>query len=264
MERLVYRPSRGLRVDFDSASHGEGLRCAHAAAGSLRPKASVHFDREAPRSCSFSRHDAGTRARRWESARAPFDPRRRRSRTARSSAFARETGGGDGAPRLRCSKDVRRLRHRGSGRIRWTPASARPSVDGDDRRTWLTADLTTQAVVAGRGAVFGATRLAIRGLAGRAAARWSDPATAESWWSATERSTTTKPSAGGWRISGRVVAAATDVAVIPGLYLELGDRFVERLAGVFAARTLGSAEEPPPSRSRSSRRAPALLSITME
>jgi asparagine synthase (glutamine-hydrolysing) len=33
---------------------------------------------------------------------------------------------------------------------------------------------------------------------------------------------------------GRAVTAATDVAVIPGLYLELGERFVERLAGVFA------------------------------
>ena len=33
---------------------------------------------------------------------------------------------------------------------------------------------------------------------------------------------------------GRPVAAATDVAVIPGLYLELGEGFVERLVGVFA------------------------------
>jgi len=33
---------------------------------------------------------------------------------------------------------------------------------------------------------------------------------------------------------GRTVASSTDVAVIPGLYLELGDAFVERLAGVFA------------------------------
>ena len=32
----------------------------------------------------------------------------------------------------------------------------------------------------------------------------------------------------------RPVLSATDVAVIPGLYLELGDAFVERLAGVFA------------------------------
>jgi asparagine synthase (glutamine-hydrolysing) len=33
---------------------------------------------------------------------------------------------------------------------------------------------------------------------------------------------------------GRKVALATDVAVIPGLYLELGDAFVERLVGEFA------------------------------
>lgn len=33
---------------------------------------------------------------------------------------------------------------------------------------------------------------------------------------------------------GRPVAQATDVAVIPGLYLELGEAFVEKLAGVFA------------------------------
>ncbi len=33
---------------------------------------------------------------------------------------------------------------------------------------------------------------------------------------------------------GRPVAQATDVAVIPGLYLELGDAFVERLVGAFA------------------------------
>lgn len=33
---------------------------------------------------------------------------------------------------------------------------------------------------------------------------------------------------------GRVVTAATDVAVLPGLYLELGAQFVERLVGAFA------------------------------
>ncbi len=33
---------------------------------------------------------------------------------------------------------------------------------------------------------------------------------------------------------GRVVALATDVAVIPGLYLEFGEAFVERLIGAFA------------------------------
>src|SRR5260370_314111 len=33
---------------------------------------------------------------------------------------------------------------------------------------------------------------------------------------------------------GRTVELATDIAVIPGLYLELGESFVERLVGVFA------------------------------
>lgn len=33
---------------------------------------------------------------------------------------------------------------------------------------------------------------------------------------------------------GRMVEQETDIAVIPGLYLELGDAFVEKLAGVFA------------------------------
>ena len=37
--------------------------------------------------------------------------------------------------------------------------------------------------------------------------------------------------------SGRIVAAATDVAVIPGLYRELCERFVERLVGAFAPRS---------------------------
>ena len=33
---------------------------------------------------------------------------------------------------------------------------------------------------------------------------------------------------------GRPVQLATDVAVIPGLYLELGDAFVSRMTGAFA------------------------------
>ena len=33
---------------------------------------------------------------------------------------------------------------------------------------------------------------------------------------------------------GRSVALATDVAVLPGLYLELGDAFIERLVGAFS------------------------------
>ena len=38
-----------------------------------------------------------------------------------------------------------------------------------------------------------------------------------------------------WLLSrGRTVEQSTDVAVIPGLYLELGDSFVEKLKGAFA------------------------------
>jgi asparagine synthase (glutamine-hydrolysing) len=81
-------------------------------------------------------------------------------------------------------------------------------------------------------AVLGATRLAIRGLAdGRQPmvdagsgvvvvcnGEIDNHASLRAWLAA----------------RGRPVASATDVAVIPGLYLELGDSFVERLAGVFA------------------------------
>ncbi|HEY7141875.1 MAG TPA: asparagine synthase (glutamine-hydrolyzing) [Methylomirabilota bacterium] len=81
-------------------------------------------------------------------------------------------------------------------------------------------------------AVLGATRLAIRGLAdGRQPmvdagsgivvvcnGEIDNHASLRSWLAA----------------RGRPVLAATDVAVIPALYLELGDGFVERLAGVFA------------------------------
>jgi asparagine synthase (glutamine-hydrolysing) len=83
-----------------------------------------------------------------------------------------------------------------------------------------------------RAAVLGATRLAIRGLAdGRQPmvdsgsgvvavcnGEIDNHASLRSWLAA----------------RGRPVASATDVAVIPPLYLELGDGFVERLAGVFA------------------------------
>jgi asparagine synthase (glutamine-hydrolysing) len=88
------------------------------------------------------------------------------------------------------------------------------------------------AFVAGRGAVFGATRLAIRGLAnGRQP--MVDPATGI--LVVCNGEIDNHEALRGWLADqGRVVAAATDVAVIPGLYLELGDRFVERLAGVFA------------------------------
>jgi asparagine synthase (glutamine-hydrolysing) len=81
-------------------------------------------------------------------------------------------------------------------------------------------------------AVIGATRLAIRGLAdGRQPmvdarsgvvvvcnGEIDNHASLRSWL----------------ETRGRPVASATDVAVIPGLYLELGDGFVDRLSGVFA------------------------------
>jgi asparagine synthase (glutamine-hydrolysing) len=81
-------------------------------------------------------------------------------------------------------------------------------------------------------AVIGATRLAIRGLAdGRQPmvdarsgvvvvcnGEIDNHASLRSWLEA----------------RGRAVGSATDVAVIPGLYLELGESFVERLSGVFA------------------------------
>jgi asparagine synthase (glutamine-hydrolysing) len=81
-------------------------------------------------------------------------------------------------------------------------------------------------------AVIGATRLAIRGLAdGRQPmvdarsgivavcnGEIDNHASLRSWL----------------ETRGRSVASATDVAVIPGLYLELGDSFVERLSGAFA------------------------------
>lgn len=81
-------------------------------------------------------------------------------------------------------------------------------------------------------AALGATRLAIRGLAdGRQPL--ADPETGvlvvcngEIDNHAALRS---------WLAGrGRPVAEGTDIAVIPGLYLELGDDFVERLAGAFA------------------------------
>ena len=87
-------------------------------------------------------------------------------------------------------------------------------------------------LVACHNAVFGATRLAIRGLAdGRQP--MVDP---ESGVLVVCNGEIDNHGAlRAWLADrGRTVAAKTDVAVIPGLYLELGDRFVERLAGVFA------------------------------
>ena len=90
-------------------------------------------------------------------------------------------------------------------------------------------------------AVIGATRLAIRGLAdGRQPmvdegsgvvvvcnGEIDNHASLRSWLEA----------------RGRAVRSSTDVAVIPGLYLELGDCFAERLAGAFAIAIWDPREE---------------------
>ena len=87
-------------------------------------------------------------------------------------------------------------------------------------------------LVTGRDAVFGATRLAIRGLAdGRQPMVDRESGVLVVCNGEIDNHRTLRA----WLANrGRTVPAATDVAVIPGLYLELGDRFVERLAGVFA------------------------------
>jgi asparagine synthase (glutamine-hydrolysing) len=82
------------------------------------------------------------------------------------------------------------------------------------------------------GAVLGATRLAIRGLAdGRQP--MVDPASGVVAVCNGEIDNHAELAA--WLAArGRPVASRTDVAVVPGLYAELGEAFVERLAGVFA------------------------------
>lgn len=81
-------------------------------------------------------------------------------------------------------------------------------------------------------AVMGATRLAIRGLAsGRQPIL--DPASGV--LAACNGEIDNHRELREWLGSrGRPVSLATDVAVIPGLYLELGESFVERLVGAFA------------------------------
>jgi len=81
-------------------------------------------------------------------------------------------------------------------------------------------------------AVLGATRLAIRGLAG-GQQPLVDAATGVVAVCNGEIDNHAELRAF-LRERGRAVAQETDIAVIPGLYLELGERFVERLAGAFA------------------------------
>jgi len=80
-------------------------------------------------------------------------------------------------------------------------------------------------------AVLGATRLAIRGQRGRQPL--IDPATGVMVVCNGEIDNHEELRA--WLIArGRTVEQESDVAVLPGLYLELGERFVERLLGAFA------------------------------
>ena len=114
------------------------------------------------------------------------------------------------------------------GRQRPGRASARPRDGRRARAPWprrLGPRTRTSA------AVLGATRLAIRGLAG-GRQPIVDAGERGRGRSATARSTTTRAPRVAARRAGAPVASATDVAVIPGLYLELGDSFVERLIGV--------------------------------
>ncbi|HVT59879.1 MAG TPA: asparagine synthase (glutamine-hydrolyzing) [Thermoanaerobaculia bacterium] len=81
-------------------------------------------------------------------------------------------------------------------------------------------------------AVLGATRLAIRGIAdGRQPLL--DPASGVV--AVCNGELDNHREIKGWLAErGRPVPEATDVAIIPGLYLELGDAFAERLVGAFA------------------------------
>ncbi len=81
-------------------------------------------------------------------------------------------------------------------------------------------------------AVLGATRLAIRGLAGGRQPLWDQ---ASGVIAVCNGEIDNHAELRTWlRSRGRAVEPDVDIAVIPGLYVELGDAFVERLAGAFA------------------------------
>ena len=81
-------------------------------------------------------------------------------------------------------------------------------------------------------AVFGMTRLAIRGLSD---GKQPIIDTETGVMMACNGEIDNHQELREWLLSrGRPVAQSTDVAVIPGLYLELGDAFVEQLTGAFA------------------------------
>jgi asparagine synthase (glutamine-hydrolysing) len=81
-------------------------------------------------------------------------------------------------------------------------------------------------------AVIGATRLAIRGLAD---GRQPMVDAGSGVTVVCNGEIDNHPSLRSWlETRGRRVGSSTDVAVIPGLYLELGDDFIDRLSGAFA------------------------------
>ncbi len=85
---------------------------------------------------------------------------------------------------------------------------------------------------ASESAVLGATRLAIRG--GDDGKQPLVDAASGVVAVCNGRLTTTRNFAAGWPDANRPVQQATDVAVIPGMYLELGEAFAEKLVGAFA------------------------------
>jgi asparagine synthase (glutamine-hydrolysing) len=154
---------------------------------------------------------------------------RLRPRTARRPALP-ETGGGD-APLARATLEMCGVCGIVALDGTLDPASARPSVD-----EMITAlahrGPDDSGVVTLREGVFGATRLAIRGLEdGRQPMLDPDSGVLVVCNGEIDNHGALRA----WLADrGRIVAAATDVAVIPGLYRELGERFVERLVGAFA------------------------------
>ena len=122
------------------------------------------------------------------------------------------------------------------GTVRFAPAAAERERQEHEVATMLLAlahrgpdDVGSHA---SGSAVLGATRLAIRGLAG-GQQPVVDPATGVVAVCNGEIDNHVELRAF-LRSRGREVKLETDIAVIPGLFLELGESFVERLVGAFA------------------------------
>ena len=107
-------------------------------------------------------------------------------------------------------------------------------------------------------AVFGATRLAIRGLTDQLNQPIVD---AESGVIAVcNGDIDNHRELSRWLAErGRPVQQETDVAVIPGLYLELGEAFAKRLVGAFAIAVWDPRNRSPYPGARPRRRTPAVL-----